>query len=57
MEEKTIIRHCQKCEKEIKPEQKCYLISTGRFISKDMLFRAYPDDSNQYFHEECLNIL
>ncbi len=57
MVEKTRIIYCQKCEKEIEPEEKCYQISTGRFVSKDKLFRTYPSDSNQYFHEGCLNIL
>ncbi len=54
MVEKKRIIYCQECEKEIKLKEKCCLISTGRFVGKDKLFRVYPTDSNQYFHEGCL---
>ncbi len=57
MGEKKRIIYCRKCEKEIKPEETCYLIEKGHFVGKDKLFRTYPTDSNQYFHEGCLNVL
>lgn len=57
MVEKTIVMYCQKCGKEITTDQTCYQISTGSFEGEDMLFRAYPTDSNQHYHEGCLNVL
>jgi hypothetical protein len=55
--EKKYIMHCSKCEEEIEPEETCYQITKGRFVGKYVLFRSYPTENNQYFHEGCLNIL